>query len=739
MREDEFNVEKVINEGENPDFEYGNTQDEESTSYFDNNDRLRDEVNDNPVNNGTTPPKKEKKKRRECSSRKKPEQTPESSISSSTATVATVVGAATVSITTLSALVGINLFFNATCKMNRFEPTTNSIVYELDLADIQDDQCIITLENHDYSESQELIEGINTGEFVDLIPSTEYHVSVIDVSYNNYVLFEDDISTKAEEVPPLDRCVVTFDANSGAGEQDSDYGYVGQEYILPECTFTAPDGYAFDTWQLSGTDETYDPGEGYLVENQDAVTFIALWAEDVPPLQSCVVTFDANGGDGEQNPDQGYVGQEYILPKCTFTAPAGYAFDCWQLSGTEETYESGEGYLIESQDTVTFIALWGEATTLEFFPGQGAQGSVTSIDVVIGKQYTMPSGEDLFVAPENQEFNYWFDDMYSENVYAGDVITIEDTNYYFTARWKYFDGLTFTVMFDTNGGSEIEPQVVNAGTSATKPDNPTKENYTFKGWYSDPELTDTYGFHYPVTSDITIYAKWEVTTFTASFETNGGPEIDPQTVEINGTVTQPDDPPRENYAFEGWFSDSELTEEYDFATPVTSDITIYAKWSTTYSASGEDFAGFPNSTVPEATESEVNGVTLEVGPYSCYYLESGNAHGIWLTTVYENDQQNGGPYLANKTPINGAIKSVAITVDSSKYGGDSNASLLVSFGTSPILGSQTEGGVAINYGESATEVFEANVEGCSYFNISNLSEEDGLVIESIVITYYVNN
>ena len=67
MARDEFNVERITNEGENPNFEFGNTQDNESTSYFDNDDRLRDEVNDNPTSNNEnkSPEKKEKRRKEE--------------------------------------------------------------------------------------------------------------------------------------------------------------------------------------------------------------------------------------------------------------------------------------------------------------------------------------------------------------------------------------------------------------------------------------------------------------------------------------------------------------------------------------------------------------------------------------------------------------------------------------------------------------------------------------------------
>ncbi|MCL1874366.1 MAG: S-layer homology domain-containing protein [Clostridiales bacterium] len=69
-------------------------------------------------------------------------------------------------------------------------------------------------------------------------------------------------------------------------------------------------------------------------------------------------------------------------------------------------------------------------------------------------------------------------------------------------------GTTFTVTFNTNGGSLVESQNVTAGSTATRPPDPTKDNYNFAGWYSDPALTEAYDFTAAVTGNITIYAKW---------------------------------------------------------------------------------------------------------------------------------------------------------------------------------------------------------------------------------------
>ena len=77
---------------------------------------------------------------------------------------------------------------------------------------------------------------------------------------------------------------------------------------------------------------------------------------------------------------------------------------------------------------------------------------------------------------------------------------------------KYFemenpDGV-YTVTFNTNGGNSIDSQTVSEGGKASDPGKPVRDGYKFIGWYRDEELTETYNFSDPVTSNITIYAKW---------------------------------------------------------------------------------------------------------------------------------------------------------------------------------------------------------------------------------------
>ena len=93
------------------------------------------------------------------------------------------------------------------------------------------------------------------------------------------------------------------------------------------------------------------------------------------------------------------------------------------------------------------------------------------------------------------------------------------------------------------------------------------------------------------------------------FDSQGGSSVDGQTPASGSTVTKPADPTREGYAFGGWYTDAACTKAYDFATAVTSDMTLYAKWaknetSSSGSSSGSDNAGGKKDNAGTQTASQ---------------------------------------------------------------------------------------------------------------------------------------
>ena len=80
-------------------------------------------------------------------------------------------------------------------------------------------------------------------------------------------------------------------------------------------------------------------------------------------------------------------------------------------------------------------------------------------------------------------------------------------------------------------------------------------------------------------SDVTVDVTFTAKDYTVTYESNGGSTVPSQTVKYNETANKPADPTKSGYTFAGWYTEEKLTNKYDFATPVTGNITLYAKWT----------------------------------------------------------------------------------------------------------------------------------------------------------------
>ena len=153
----------------------------------------------------------------------------------------------------------------------------------------------------------------------------------------------------------------------------------------------------------------------------------------------------------------------------------------------------------------------------------------------------------------------------------------------------------YTVTFDSNGGSAVAAQNIEAGQKATKPADPTKDGYDFKGWTLNGSA---YDFNTAVNGNITLVATWEQqqvvpTTYTVSFNANGG-SVTPASAETNaeGKLATLPTPTRSGYRFNGWYTAKIGGTAITNNTVFTADTTVYAHWTkkttTGFSGSGSN-------------------------------------------------------------------------------------------------------------------------------------------------------
>jgi len=287
----------------------------------------------------------------------------------------------------------------------------------------------------------------------------------------------------------------------------------------------------------------------------------------------------------------------------------GYTFMGWFTDNGTFTNLWNFASNVITQDT-TLYAKWQIKTYTVTFAGE--EINITPQTVNHGGKATQPD------TPERTGYDFigWFSDNGTfTNLwnFANNVIT-QDTTLY--AKWST------NAHFVSFAGEEINiaPQPVEHGSHATQPAIPERTGYNFGGWFIDNGTFESeWDFENDiVTQDTTLYAKWQIKTYTVTF---AGEEINitPQSVNHGGKVTQPATPERMGYDFIGWFSDNGTFEsEWDFASNIiTQDTTLYAKWKEkngVFTITDEDITIYPNPTTGELRianyELRVKGVEI---------------------------------------------------------------------------------------------------------------------------------
>ncbi|HEY5557797.1 InlB B-repeat-containing protein [Acetobacterium sp.] len=141
---------------------------------------------------------------------------------------------------------------------------------------------------------------------------------------------------------------------------------------------------------------------------------------------------------------------------------------------------------------------------------------------------------------------------------------------------------TFTVVFDTQGGSSLASKSVKANASLFQPSKPSYSGYEFDGWYKDKAGNTAWNFSVDtVTADTTLYVKWVPVIYKMTFNTHSGSSIESLSFPGDTIIAKPtSDTTRDGFKFDGWYQDSAYTIPWDFATDkATNNITIHAKWT----------------------------------------------------------------------------------------------------------------------------------------------------------------
>ena len=134
--------------------------------------------------------------------------------------------------------------------------------------------------------------------------------------------------------------------------------------------------------------------------------------------------------------------------------------------------------------------------------------------------------------------------------------------------------------FTADGTTLAPAQTIDRGGKFTEPAKPPKENHTFAGWYNGDEKFDFDADTTKAPNVLNLVAKWDINQYTVKFVSEHG-SFEDQTIE-HGKPIDTDKltiPEVEGYTFDGWYTDATRTKEFDFSTPITSNTTVYARWT----------------------------------------------------------------------------------------------------------------------------------------------------------------
>ena len=442
---------------------------------------------------------------------------------------------------------------------------------------------------------------------------------------------------------------VLYVANGGKffDGQEVQQGLTDSDGMMRQPMTPTRDGYTFAGWywvsDLSVLTE--EQKEQNKVDFGQPVTkpHVTMYAQWVKNQDEINVLYAANGGQFADGNDtmQGVADSDGVMRQPAAPTREGYTFAGWywvsDLSGlTDEQKDLNKvdfSQSIAGKDHATIYAQWTKnadqneidvlyaANGGQFATGETFQQGLTDSDGMM-RQPAEPTREGYTFAGW-----YWVSDLsgltdeqkdlnkvdFSQSVAGKEHVTV-------FAQWtKNQEQNDHAVMYVANGGQFATGETFQQGVTDSdgmmrQPAAPTREGYTFDGWYwhadysgytDEQKAADKVDFSQPVQSDVNIYAQWtknqEQNDHAVMYVANGGQFATGETfqqgvTDSDGMMRQPAAPTREGYTFDGWYwhadysgytDEQKAADKVDFSQPVQSDVNIYAQWTKNADAQAE--------------------------------------------------------------------------------------------------------------------------------------------------------
>jgi len=411
-------------------------------------------------------------------------------------------------------------------------------------------------------------------------------------------------------------------------------------------------GFRFDGWY---TDPNFNVPFNRFSQIKNDMTLYANWIEE-----NYMIVFDSRGGTSISPITRKY-NQSVSAPN--EPTREGYVFDQWY---TDLNFDNRFTFDTMPAENVTLYAKWiAEDSRIDFDSrgGTPVDSLVLPIGTSISDQVTPPTREGY-------TFTGWFTDeeAISDPYYLGVMPNQEMTLY---AGW---DPLEYTLSYETNHDQNMEAETIYHDDVLMPTDPPDYENHDFVDWYLDPDFTEPVSDDEIITGNLTLYARWELTSYEIKLYHDDGTEFDSLGIKHGSSIGELDEPVRPGYTFDGWFADAETTLEYDFDQIIEADDEIYAKW-----VIAEATLSFePNGGTPifDLTEPFGSSINEPIPP-----TKTGHRFAGWFTDeeltepfVFDTMPEEDTTLYANWTPND-------YTITYETFGGTAIDSVTASFGS----------------------------------------------------------
>ena len=306
----------------------------------------------------------------------------------------------------------------------------------------------------------------------------------------------------------------------------------------------------------------------------------------------------------------------------------GYDFMGWSTdpAATTAKWTDGTTENLTSADgaTVTLYAVWGAYAYTVTFDAEGGTVTPASQTKLYDSTYGKASDgttDDALPTPIKKGYTFggWWTGADGTGSEVTDSTTVNTASEHtLCAKWTI---KTYTVTFKDWDGTVLDTQTVKYEKAATTPDDPERTGHTFTGWNKDFDK---------IICNMTVTAQYTINTYTVTFNTNGGSNVESQKVKYGADADEPDDPTLDGYSFDGWYSDSGFSKAYDFSTEVMANITLYAKWTEIADTTQAAAQALTMETAFEFAEGD----TWECVTSSFVMLGSANsgAQGTWTSS-----------------------------------------------------------------------------------------------------------